>query len=65
MLLVNVGQTKKPLSLCEKGFVVICYYYFCFLFRYMRQAFSHRNSGMIMEIIIKPSSRIYPLGLTF
>lgn len=50
---------QKSLShSCEKGFIVICYLYFSF--RYMRQAFSHRNPGMIIidRIIIKPSSRI-------
>lgn len=45
---------QKSLShFCEKGF---CIYSYCF--RYMRQASSHRQSGMIMEIIMKPCSRI-------
>lgn len=45
---------QKSLShICEKGFCI----YFNSV-RYMRQASSHRQSGMIMEIIMKPCSRI-------
>ena len=45
---------QKSLShFCEKGFCI----YFNSV-RYMRQASSHRQSGMIMEIIMKPCSRI-------